>query len=113
DALPIFLQAAACSGSRGDDLTACNAAQVQLTKDRSKAHAVMEICDRAYRRTGNPEAVGGRVYAQLIDGDLDAVIAAARAMRDPGGARVWHMAGDAELERGHRAEARGWYERAL
>lgn len=109
----VALQALACGSWRGDDVSACKATQAQLARDRSKAHAAIAICDRAYRRTRAPDALAGRTYAHLLAGELDAVIAAAREVDAPAFARVWHLAGDAELERGHHAEARAWYERAL
>ena len=109
----LVLQALACRAPRGDDVTACNSARAQLAHDRSKASATIAICDRAYRRTRSPEALAGRAYAHLLAGDLDAVIATAREVSEPAFARVWHLAGDAELQRGHHAEARGWYEQAL
>ncbi|HUQ05333.1 MAG TPA: CHAT domain-containing protein [Kofleriaceae bacterium] len=109
----LALQAGACSGSRSDDLAACKAAHARLMQGAKKPEAVIALCDRAYQRTHAVEAIAARSLAQLTTGDLDAVIAAARSISTPDGARLWHMAGDAELERGHRAEARRWYERAL
>jgi tetratricopeptide (TPR) repeat protein len=109
----LVLQAAACSRSRGDDLAACKAAHSRLMHGESKPQAVISICDRAYRRTKAPDAIASRTLAQLNAGDLDAVVAAAESVPGPEGARLWHMAGDAELGRGHRIEARRWYERAL
>ncbi len=103
----------ACTATRSSDLDACRSSEMQLALDAAKARWVIETCDRAYRRTGSDDALLVRVRAQLIAGDLDAVIAAADHAKGSAAPRLWHLAGDAELNRQHPAEARRWYERSL
>lgn len=101
-----------CGGGEADPVASCRRAHERLTSD--SAPHVVAVCRAAYEHTHDAEALVTVAKAELARGNADEVLRLASSMPDePAYARLWHLAGDAESRRGHRDEARHWYERTL
>ncbi|HVV82946.1 MAG TPA: CHAT domain-containing protein [Kofleriaceae bacterium] len=113
-ALAAALAVALAGCDRGHDLRArCELAEAWIYTPIGP-DLVLRVCGEAEQRTPNGQALSALAIAYVIKGDDDRVLAlAAAAPDDPSSARVWHLAGEAEQRRDHRAAARAWFERTL